>query len=83
MGRQDESVGLMATYDPNAPDGTRPLNTEPVWEVIGICHRCRHRRSTWTCDAFPDGIPTRILTGAVDHTKPYFNDNGIQFDLKF
>ena len=33
-----------------------------------------------SCKAFPDGIPTEILTGENDHTKPYKGDNGIQFE---
>jgi hypothetical protein len=32
-----------------------------------------------TCEAFPDKIPTEILTGDFVHTKPYPGDNGIQF----
>jgi len=32
------------------------------------------------CSAFTKGIPEEILTGEVDHTKPYKGDNGIQFE---
>lgn len=71
------------TFDPNAPSGTRPLNTDPVPQLRGICHACRHRRSVWACDAFPDGIPTIILIGDFDHTEPFPGDNGIQFSQKF
>lgn len=73
----------MTDYNPDAPPGTRPLNTDPEFEVVGICHRCRHRRSVWTCDAFPDKIPTEILVGSFVHTEPYPGDQGIQFSLIF
>jgi len=32
------------------------------------------------CEAFPDGIPPKILMGEHDHTKPYKGDNGITFE---
>lgn len=32
-----------------------------------------------TCAAFPDGIPTAIIPGGFDHTKPYPGDHGITF----
>lgn len=33
-----------------------------------------------TCKAFPNGIPIKIFTGHWDHTNPFKNDNGIQFE---
>jgi len=33
-----------------------------------------------SCIAFPDGIPDKIWTGKVDHTKPYPDDGGIKFE---
>ena len=32
------------------------------------------------CSAFTKGIPEEILTGEIDHTKPYKGDNGITFE---
>lgn len=34
------------------------------------CPRCLRYRGDLTCDAFPQGIPEEVLTGAHDHTKP-------------
>jgi len=32
------------------------------------------------CDAFPRIIPTDILFGGFDHTRPFPGDHGIQFE---
>ena len=40
-----------------------------------LCATCWWRREGGvTCDAFPEGIPTGILLGAVDHTARYDED---------
>lgn len=54
-------------------------DNDPVFEKVGICHVCIHRRSLRKCNAFPEGIPGTILVGRVDHTKPVPGDNSIQF----
>ena len=41
--------------------------------------RFRRKDTNYTCDAFPDGIPSVIFSGSVDHTKLYPGDHGIQF----
>ncbi len=47
----------------------------------GKCALCKHvHDSGQSCDAFPDGIPSEILHGRFDHTKPYPGDKGIQFE---
>lgn len=54
----------------------------PQW----ICGKCRWFResllSSFTCDAFPDGIPWEIQIGQNDHRDPYPGDNGIRFEPK-
>ena len=44
------------------------------------CARCIFRFSGKSvCVAFPRGIPTDLLEGQFDHTKPYPGDGGIRF----
>ena len=44
------------------------------------CIECAHYRGLLECDAFPEGIPTEIVTGEHDHREPYNGDNGIRFE---
>jgi hypothetical protein len=48
------------------------------------CQTCKHRStvSPLFCVAFPDGIPTNILMGEVDHKAPVKGDHGIQYEKK-
>ena len=50
-------------------------------ETKTSCLDCEHFHfEDWgTCDAFPNGIPTEITFGVVNHFEPYEGDNGIQF----
>lgn len=46
------------------------------------CPKCIHfwvASEKASCDAFPDGIPTEILVGNFDHSKPFSGDSGIRF----
>ena len=49
---------------------------------LGICHLCARRTTTWSCEAFPAGIPLVILKGEVDHRQPFPGDNGLTFKAK-
>ena len=44
------------------------------------CLTCKHSIGLLRCDAFPDGIPTAIITGEYDHTQPYKGDKGIRWE---
>lgn len=52
--------------------------------VEPICINCIYfrpgRPGPLTCDAFPHGIPTKILQGVIDHRKEHHpNDKGLLF----
>jgi len=44
------------------------------------CVLCRHYHVNETCDAFPEGIPAPIRTGAFDHVQPYPGDNNVLYE---
>lgn len=46
-----------------------------------ICQACRRLREDGTCEAFPDGIPSRIAFLHYDHRLPYPGDGGRRFAL--
>jgi len=46
------------------------------------CVECIHFRGLSSCEAFPDKIPEEIFTGLIDHSKPYPNDQGIQYEKR-
>lgn len=49
-----------------------------------ICMKCIHYNTNdfnrFSCEAFPSGVPSVIIMSEFDHTKPYEDDNGIQFE---
>ena len=48
-----------------------------------ICNEFEHKtKGKETCKAYPEKIPSEILTNEVDHTKSYIADNGIVFKKK-
>ena len=50
-----------------------------------ICASCQRYQpfdadhDTAFCEAFPDGIPDRILDGDFDHRQPFDGDHGIRY----
>ena len=48
-----------------------------------MCYDCsRFREENMTCEAFPKGIPDKILVQAGDHRKPFPGDGGVRFEPK-
>jgi hypothetical protein len=49
--------------------------------MIPQCAYCKRLISMnkRACEAYPSGIPDAIWLGEVDHTKPYEDDDGLQF----
>lgn len=47
---------------------------------VSMCTFCQRRlESPSGCSAFPQGVPTEILSGAVDHRGAVEGDQGKQF----
>lgn len=38
--------------------------------------------TSFTCKAFPEGIPEAIINNETDHTQPIEGDHGLQFKEK-
>jgi hypothetical protein len=56
--------------------------------IVPLCYYCKHYRigvddgekRMVTCEAYPNGIPSRILYELGDHRMPFSGYNGIQFE---
>ena len=64
------------------------VSDEDLLADIGVslsiqCLECKHfGKKPITCEAFPKGIPKKILDGKFSHINPYKGDHGIQFAPK-
>ena len=51
-----------------------------------ICIYCKHYNENditkFSCKAYIEGIPEKIINGEHIHTKPFKGDNGIRFENK-
>ena len=61
---------------------------KPLRQLLGVniqsqqCISCKHRRGGSICKAFGNKpIPTEIVTGLFDHSKPYPGDNGYRYEM--
>jgi len=48
--------------------------------MIPQCSFCKNLLGPRSCRAYPTGIPDSIWENTVDHTQPYEDDNGVQFE---
>ena len=45
------------------------------------CLQCKYfNEDLLNCKAFPEFIPEKIMSGKIDHSKPYKGDKGIRFE---
>jgi len=53
-------------------------------QIIPQCLGCKHFHNDkeFTCEAFPKGIPEKIIINEIDHRISYTGDHGIRFELK-
>ena len=52
--------------------------------ILPDCNRCKYYNGYGICEAFPSGIPYKLLQGKVKHIKPYSEqkNNNIVFEVK-
>jgi hypothetical protein len=61
---------------------------------IPVCWFCKHfnavqvesgqlsRFGSFSCEAYPDGIPYEVFEGTINHQYSYLDDNGIRFEKR-
>jgi len=53
-------------------------------QISPLCLECKHfhNNEEFTCEAFPLGIPEKIILNEIDHHISYTGDSGIIFEQK-
>lgn len=60
------------------------LNFVPGWHFCRYCKHLHNLSGTFTCDAFPEGVPRELLSGLIFHDKPLPGQkNSIVFTNKY
>ena len=49
-------------------------------ELAPPCDNCKRRIGETVCQAFPNGIPKKILEGKEQHRKPISGDRGLVWE---
>jgi len=59
-------------------------NSVPGWHFCRFCKHLNNLFVTFTCDAFPEGIPRELHSGLIFHDKPLPGQkNSIVFTSKY
>jgi hypothetical protein len=72
---------MIPTRDVMVPLYQEGLEALMPMTISVLCATCLHWRENLQCDAFPEGIPRPIWTGASDHRRPFPGDHGIVYAL--
>ena len=54
--------------------------SSPNFQCAGCKHFHRKDKTGNNCDAYPKGIPNKILSNEHNHHQPYRGDHGITFE---
>lgn len=79
----DKEESDLYEKEPGENDAVQMLKMSRVVANPHHCEDCRHfHADETTCDAYPDGVPTRILYGEFDHIIAYEGDHGLRWRPK-
>ena len=71
---QTQELQISTSQKGVSVDGPLDISTQ----CLG-CENFKNKKR-FTCRAFPKGIPSKIISGNFDHTKPFPGDKGIRFE---